>query len=71
MAKKSIAKRLDRAENICMGAGFLLKKLVAQYGRDFSEGMRIQVRDCIRDCDQIAMSRAQSDAPTDFNSAIK
>lgn len=62
MAKKSTSQKLARTEDVCIGAGFLLKKLAAQYGRDFGEGMNAQVRDCIRDCDQIAKSRAQREA---------
>lgn len=37
-----------------MGAGFLLKLLVAEYGFDFSVGMADQVKDCIRDCEEAA-----------------
>lgn len=63
--KKSPAQRLARAEDICIGAGFLLQKLQAQYGSDFGEGMREQVRDCIKDCTQIGNARQQrEDAAT-------
>lgn len=59
---KSITKRLAHAEDVCMGAGFLLQKLQSQYGREFGEGMREQVRDCIRDCQQIQKNRTQREA---------
>jgi len=59
MAKTSTAKRIARLEGIAVGAGFLLQQLQASHGADFSEGMRIQVRDCIRDCRKVAASQAQ------------
>ncbi len=57
MSKKSNTKRIDRMEDICIGAGFLLMKLKSKYGADFGEGMRLQVDHCIRDCNDVA--RAQ------------
>jgi hypothetical protein len=62
MAKKSPAKRIERLEDIVAGAGFLLMKLQSRYGAGFGEGMHMQVADCIRDCNQIAMARAQREA---------
>lgn len=59
MAKKSNAKRIERLEGICIGAGFLLRKLQAQYGRDFGEGMSEQVRACINDCNSVSRAIEQ------------
>lgn len=59
MAKKSNAKRLERLEGICIGAGFLLMKLHAQYGNQLGEGMREQVRHCIQDCNAVSRAVAQ------------
>lgn len=50
---KSPAKRAEYLESIVIGAGFLMKKLQTQYGSDFSIGMDEQVRDCIKDCDEV------------------
>ena len=49
---KGIYKKLARARGVCSGAGFLLQKLQAQYGNEFGEGMRIQVRQAINQCRQ-------------------
>lgn len=65
MAKKSPAKRIERLEDIVAGAGFLLMKLQSRYGSDFGEGMHMQVRDCIRDCQQVSAARAQREAAAD------
>ena len=62
MAKKSNRRRLQRLEGVCIGAGFLLKKLRAQYGNDFGEGMWQQVNACINDCDQIGRAIEQRKA---------
>ncbi len=62
MAKKSNAKRIERLEGICIGAGFLLMKLHAQYGNQLSEGMREQVRHCIQDCNVISRAVQQREA---------
>ncbi|WP_143042985.1 hypothetical protein ABL840_09000 [Variovorax sp. NFACC27] len=62
MAKKSPAQRIARLEDIAIGAGFLLTKLHVRYGSDFGEGMREQIRACIKDCNQVAASRAQREA---------
>lgn len=62
MAKKSNAKRIDRLEDICIGAGLLLTLLRARYGIDFSEGMSQQVYQCIRDCNQVGQARQQREA---------
>lgn len=62
MAKKSPTQRIARLEDIVAGAGFLLQKLQYQYGSDFGHGMSQQVRDCIRDCQQVAAARAQREA---------
>jgi hypothetical protein len=59
MAKKSPTQRIARLEDIVGGAGFLLMKLQSKYGGDFGEGMRAQVRDCLKDCQQVAAARAQ------------
>ena len=62
MAKKSAAKRIARLEDICMGAGFLLRQLQARYGADFGHGMHQQVGQCIRDCQQIEAARTRREA---------
>lgn len=62
MAKKSNAKRIERMEGICIGAGFLLLKLQSQFGREFSEGMREQVQHCIQDCNVISRAVQQREA---------
>ena len=59
---KGVNKRIERLEGIAIGAGFLLKKLAATYGGDFGVGMTEQVRDCIRDCDQVGRAAQQRDA---------
>lgn len=59
MANKTKTKRIERLEGVCIGAGFLLKKLRAQYGNDFGEGMWQQVNACINDCDQIGRAVEQ------------
>lgn len=50
---KSSAKRIEYLEETIIGAGFLLKKLLATYGNEFGAGMDQQVRHCIRDCQEI------------------
>ena len=62
MAKKSAAKRIARLEDICMGAGFLLRQLQSRYGADFSIGMATQVRQCLNDTRQIEAARMQREA---------
>lgn len=62
MATKSSLKKLKRTESICIGAGFLLKKLQSRFGDEFGEGMRRQVRDCIRECDAIGRVAQQREA---------
>jgi hypothetical protein len=52
---KSPAKRIEYLEEIIIGAAFLLKKLRAQYGSDFSIGMDEQTRACIKDCDEVGL----------------
>lgn len=59
---KPTAKRIQRLEDICIGAGFLLQKLQARYGSDFGVGMDEQVRDCIRDTRQVAAAKQQREA---------
>lgn len=49
---KGIYKKLAKARSVAKGAGFLLQKLEAQFGAEFSEGMRIQVRQAINECRQ-------------------
>lgn len=62
MPKRTKAQRIERLEGVCIGAGFLLKKLRAQYGKSFGEGMWQQVNACINDCDQIGLAVAQRKA---------
>lgn len=64
MAKKSPTQRIARLEDIVAGAGFLLMKIQSRYAADFGEGMRAQVQDCIRDCNQVSAARAQRQAAT-------
>lgn len=52
MSSKSVHKKLIRAREVCMGAGFLLEKLQVRYGDDFGEGMHIQVQQAINECRQ-------------------
>lgn len=62
MSKKSPAKRIERLEGQVLGMGFLLLKLQKTYGSDFGEGMRIQVKEAIREYRQLSASIAQRDA---------
>jgi hypothetical protein len=62
MAAKSSPKKIRRLEGICVGAGFLLKKLNASFGAEFGEGMRQQIRDCIKDCDAVGRAMQQREA---------
>jgi len=64
MAKKSQAQRIARLEQVCIGAGFLLKKLQYSYGERFGIGMGEQVSQCINDINQIERSRALRTAST-------
>lgn len=50
---KSPAKRVEYLESVIIGAGFLLKKLQARYADDFGVGIDEQVRQCIRECDEV------------------
>lgn len=59
--KKTATKKIERLENVCIGTGFLLRKLQAQFGASFSIGMDKQVRQAIHDCRQIERSRLQKD----------
>jgi hypothetical protein len=59
---KSPAKRVEYLEGIVIGAGFLLKKLHAAYGYDFGSGMDEQMRECIRDCDEVGKVHLQRKA---------
>ena len=59
MAKRSNAKRIERLEDICIGAGFLLMKLNMQFGNAMGEGMRQQVHQCIQDCNAVARAAQQ------------
>ena len=59
MAKKSTAKRVARLESIVVSAGFLLQRLYATYHDDFSVGLEQQVRECLRDCNDVARAKAQ------------
>lgn len=47
-----IHKKLAKARGVANGAGFLLMKLEAKFGHEFGEGMRIQVRQAINECQQ-------------------
>lgn len=47
-----VYKKLARARDVAQGAGFLLQKLQAQFGHEFSEGMRQQVQQAINECRQ-------------------
>lgn len=47
-----VHKKLARAREACSGAGLLLMKLEAQFGAEFGEGMRAQVRQAINECRQ-------------------
>lgn len=49
---RGIHKKLAKARDVCQGAGFLLMKLESQFGDEFSEGMRIQVKHAINECRQ-------------------
>jgi len=59
---KSSAKRLERLEGICIGAGFLLKKLNCHFGDEMGEGMRQQIKQCIKDCDDVGSAVLQREA---------
>jgi hypothetical protein len=59
---KSPTKKAERLEDIVIGAGFLLQTLLNRYHNDLSEGMSIQVRDCLRDCNQVAKNKAARQA---------
>lgn len=59
---KTKAKRAEHLEDVCMGAGFLLKKLRSQYGKHFGEGMWQQVNQCINDCDNVVRARSDREA---------
>jgi hypothetical protein len=48
----STTKKLKRAREVAMGAGFLLEKLQATYGADFGVGMARQVQQAISECRQ-------------------
>lgn len=48
-ATSKLKKRLERAESIAIGMGFLLLKLRQSYGGDFSYGMTEQVNQAIAD----------------------
>ena len=62
MARKSAAKRIDRLEQVAIGAGFLLRNLYANFGDHFSLGLDQQVRQCINDCNQIERARLQRES---------
>jgi hypothetical protein len=69
MAKKSNAKRIDRLEDICIGAGFLLMKLNMQFSNEMGEGMRLQVHQCIQDCNAVARAQKQRAAAAEGRAA--
>jgi hypothetical protein len=56
MSRTSHAKKLKRAREVAMGAGFLLQKLQFTYGADFGVGMAQQVQQAINDCSQQAQA---------------
>ena len=59
--KKTATKKIERLENVCIGTGFLLRKLQAQFGASFGVGMDKQVRQAIHDCRQIESARLKRD----------
>lgn len=59
---KSPAKRVEYLEEIVIGAGFLLKKIHAALGHEFGAGMDEQIRQCIRDCDEVGRVHLQRNA---------
>lgn len=52
-----LIKRLERAESVVIGMGFLLQKLKSRYGADFGVGMTEQVNQAIADYMQISKQR--------------
>lgn len=59
MSRKSPAKKVERLESIVMGMGFLLLKLKADYGHDFSIGMADQVNQALRDYHNVKQAHTQ------------
>lgn len=51
---KSTKKKTERLEGIIIGATFLLQKLYNQHHGQMSEGMRAQVREFLRDGNQVS-----------------
>lgn len=62
---KTTSKKVAHLEDVIVGAGFLLQRCMNKYRNDFSEGMFLQMRDCIRDCNQISRNVAERDAKKD------
>lgn len=59
MAKKSPTQRIDRLEQIVIGAAFLMQKLKHRYGADFGVGIDQQVNQFLRDALAVEQSRDQ------------
>lgn len=53
-----LTKKLEHAESVVIGMGFLLQKLKYRYGSDFGVGMSEQVNQAIADYQQILKRRA-------------
>lgn len=62
MASKSNLKKLKHLEDVCIGAGFLLRKLRSRFGDEFGEGVSQQIRECIKDCDAVGRAMQQREA---------
>lgn len=59
MSKKSPAQRIDRLEQVVIGAAFLMQKLRCRYGADFGVGIDEQVNQFLRDARAIESARNQ------------
>jgi hypothetical protein len=59
---KSPTQRVEYLEEIVIGAGFLLKKIYATLGHEFGAGMDEQMRQCIRECDEVGRVHLQRKA---------
>lgn len=59
MPKKSPTQRINRLEEIVIGAAFLVQKLELRYGADFGDGIAEQVNQFLRDAHNVEQSRKQ------------
>lgn len=59
MPKKSPTQRIERLEDIVIGAAFLVQKLKHRYGDDFGVGIAEQVDQFLRDAHNVEHSRNQ------------